>query len=384
MSDRDDYDAVVIGGGPAGGLSAYLLARLGWRTALLERGRRHRPKACGDCLSPRATGLLGRMGLLDEVRRLSAGPTRRLRVHLDGLEPLSVPIEENGEAGPGLLVDRGRFDQGLVDRAAAAGARIWQPAAARVVSWGPHLACIEVLHDGSRRRLRARLVVGADGLRSAVARAAGLGPAVGGARKFGFAARVPCPYAAAIGRHTIEMFVVEGGYLGVVRHGGGTLHVAGLIAAGEAPARNPFSFVESVAARFEVLRRARLDRLERRRGGRLLGAGPMPWRPSRVAGDRVALVGDAAGYVEPFTGEGMSWALESASVLAEALADERPGAWTPDTYRRAWRDRIGRRQRWCRGLALALGRPHLCRLLFRGAAGHPRLVRWLVGRVVRP
>ena len=103
-----------------------------------------------------------------------------------------------------------------------------------------------------------------------------------------------------------------------------------------------------------------------------------------MSGRLVALVGDAAGYVEPFSGEGMSWALESASVLAEVLADERPGAWTPDTYRRAWRDRIGRRQRWCRGLALALGRPHLCRLLFRGAAGHPRLVRWLVGRVVRP
>jgi len=65
-----DFDALVIGGGPAGSSTARGLARLGWRTALVEHGSRHRPKACGDCLNVRGVRLLQRAGLLDDVRAL--------------------------------------------------------------------------------------------------------------------------------------------------------------------------------------------------------------------------------------------------------------------------------------------------------------------------
>jgi flavin-dependent dehydrogenase len=230
-------------------------------------------------------------------------------------------------------------------------------------------------------------VVGADGLSSGVAAAAGLREVGCGGRKFGFASDVTGPGAGVIRPDTIEMFVVPGGYLGVVRHGREGVHVAGLVSLGATATRSPSAFIESVAGRFALLREAGLQRLEQRGYGRWLGAGPIPCRPRAVAGDRVALVGDAAGYIEPFTGEGMSWALEGAEVLSEVLADRMPGEWTPATalaYRRAWRARVGRRQRLCRALALALGRSGLQAGLFYAASGHPILSRWLVRRVVTP
>jgi flavin-dependent dehydrogenase len=207
-------------------------------------------------------------------------------------------------------------------------------------------------------------------------------------RKYGFAFDVRAPgNADAIQPETIEMFVVAGGYLGVVRRGGGDLHVAGLVGGRAPDDLAPFAFVESVAGRFDALTEAGLDRLDRPGCGRLLGAGPMPCRPRRVAGDRVVLVGDAAGYIEPFTGEGMSWALESAEILAAVAADLSPGGWTAMAarrYRRAWAGRVGRRQRGCTWLARVLARPAVSRALFGVAARGPAVVNALVRRAVMP
>jgi flavin-dependent dehydrogenase len=265
---------------------------------------------------------------------------------------------------------------------------VLQPATARLDVTTATPVTVQVHQGGDTQRLCCRLVVGADGIRSSVARAAGLAGGGARGRKYGFAFDVPAPGRVdAIEPGTIEMFVVAGGYLGVVRHGGGGLHVAGLVSGRTHDDSAPFAFVESVAGRFEALTEAGLDRLDRPRCGRLLGAGPMPCRPRRVAGDRVVLVGDAAGYIEPFTGEGMSWALESAEILATVVGDLSPGGWTSTAarrYRRAWAGRIGRRQRGCTWLARVLARPAVNRALYGVAAARPAVVNALVRRAVLP
>ncbi len=384
-SSPDDYDAIVIGGGPAGSCTARALARLGWRTALIEHGSRHRPKACGDCLNARGVRLLHRAGLLDDVRALAVGSTCRVRVHVAGRPPVTAPLPA-GDAGGGLLVPRDRFDQLLVDRAAEAGVHVFQPVSARVVELTPHSALVALRGNGAASRARCRLLVGADGLRSAIADASGLGRRRTAGGKFGFAIDVDEPARGAMAPGTIEMFVVRGGYIGVVARSDRRMHVAGLVSRAAA-AGNPVEFIESVARRFDVLRLSGLHRLRRTSVNRLLGAGPIPCRPRGVAGVRVALVGDAAGYVEPFSGEGISCALESAEVLADTLARRTPGDWTPATarvYQGQWTRRIGRRQHLDRLLARALERPGLTGGLMRVTGRYPAFAAWLVRMAARP
>ena len=381
----DDFDAIVIGGGPAGSCTARALARLGWRTALIEHGSRHRPKACGDCLNVRGVRLLQRAGLLDDVRALAVGSTRQVRVHVAGRPPFTAPLP-GGDAGVGLLVPRDRFDQLLVDRAAEAGVHVFQPVSARVIELTPHGARVALRGNGAASRARCRLLVGADGLRSAIADASGLGRRRTAGRKFGFAIDVDGPARGGVAPGTIEMFVVRGGYLGVVTRSDRRMHVAGLVSRGAA-ACNPIEFIESVARRFDVLRPSGLQRLRRSSVSRLLGAGPIPCRPRGVASARVALVGDAAGYVEPFIGEGISCALESAEILAATLAGQSPGDWTPATaraYQRNWTRRIGRRQHLARLLARALERPGLTGGLVSLTGRSPALAAWLLRLAVGP
>lgn len=381
------FDAVVIGGGPAGSSSARLLARLGWRTALLEHGPRHRPKACGTCLNPRAARLLSRAGLLDDVRGIAVGATCRVRVHTVGRPVLSAVLPQCRDAGQGMVVSRARLDQLLIDRARQAGVQVVQPATARVVEASSRGARVEFRQGRSTIRLRTRLVVGADGLRSAVADASGLGRRCRPGRTFGFAMDVACPAAGAVGPDTIEMFLVRGGYLGVVDHGGGRLHLAGLVDRRRPRAGSPIEFVAFVANQFDTLRRAGLHRLRRRAFDRISGAGPIPSRPHRVAAGPVALVGDAAGYTEPFSGEGISWALECAEILAESVAGQAPGDWTPAAarrYRRGWKRRIGRRQYLGRMLGPVLRRPDLAGSVLTVLGRHPAIAAWLLRRAVMP
>ncbi len=290
-----------------------------------------------------------------------------------------------GDAGFGLLVPRDRFDQLLVDRAAEAGVHVFQPVSARVVELTPHGARVALRGSAAASHARCRLLVGADGLRSAIADASGLGCRRTNGAKFGFAIDVDGPARGGVAPGTIEMFVVRGGYLGVVARSDRRMHVAGLISRAAAVG-NPLDFVESVARRFDVLRLSGLHRIRRASFKRLLGAGPIPCRPRGVAGVRVALVGDAAGYVEPFSGEGISCALESAEVLADTLARATPGDWTPAiarVYRNQWARRIGRRQHLDRLLARALERPGLTGPLASVTGRYPALAAWLVRMAVR-
>jgi flavin-dependent dehydrogenase len=366
-----EQDAVIIGGGPAGAMSALLLARAGWRVTIAEARARHRHKTCGYCLSPRVRPILERCGLRQDVERISRGTTRLLHLHLPRAAPISIAVHDDRGEG-GLVVERHLFDQLILDHAAAAGARVVQPSRAwlvrpterppqqrrrrrRAANVFAEKSIVHLEHAGRRSVIGCGLVVGADGLNSAVARSAGLQPRrIPRHRAYGFAIDLPRPARAS--RESIDMFVGPEGYLGLVG-AGEVLHAAALVRVRGRGPLDPASFREAMARLFPVPGGADGIDLRAPMEIRPVATGPMPWRPRRVAVGRVVLLGDAAGYVEPFTGEGMAWALESAALLAAVVEGTAPGQWSAThaaAYRRAWRRRIGGGQRRCSVIAALL------------------------------
>jgi flavin-dependent dehydrogenase len=186
----------------------------------------------------------------------------------------------------------------------------------------------------------------------------------------------------------IEMFLapLQSGYMGVVNCGGGMLHVAGLVDASADPAmRAPLDFVLHTARSHALLRKAGFDRMVAGQMQHLKAIGPMPWLPQKVANGAVVLAGDAAGYIDPFTGEGMGWAIESAELIgqvAERCSNCRWTAAASHQYAEAWKQTIARRQRTCCALVWALARPRITSMMMRLGARMPWIAQRVAAEVV--
>jgi flavin-dependent dehydrogenase len=347
--------ACVVGGGPAGAVSAAVLARHGWQVTLLERQPAPRTKCCGECLVPRAAAWLAELGLGDALEQARAGSTREVRM-LDARAGNAHPVWTHAFAGqPGVIVPRAAFDAALRDGARRAGAAIHAGRGAKLIHAGgdvgaqvgaPAVVTITALNDPSvaPRDMHFDLVVAADGVGSAIARAAGLAPTTTGSRagwSFTFEHCTDDHTLAPAG--TIELILFGSAYLGLVRRGH-VVHMAAIVERGDRWPSAPAEALRMMATRAPQLARF-LAHYEASQPLPALEAacGPLPWQPRAVTAGRVALVGDAAGYAEPYTGEGMGWAIEGAMLLGECFRD----GWTTAAaaeYQRRWRATVGRAQ----------------------------------------
>lgn len=374
-----DWDVVVIGAGPAGALAARGAAVRGARTLLVERKPFPRSKVCGACLNRAALETLERIGLSQTIGRLGGVPLREFHVRSQG-RGLTLPLPE------GLALSRSRFDAALVAAAVAAGAEFGPETSAAVEPLETEtLAEFRqiTLRDcaGTTLVARARVVIVADGLghssldalpefASRVAAASRIG--IGGVlREF------PAEYRPG----TIFMAVGRAGYAGLVRVEEGALNVAAAIA--PEFVRVQGSVPSALAA---ILTEGGLPPLERSEETVWHGTLPLTRTSPIVAGHRLLLVGDAAGYVEPFTGEGMAWALAGACAV-EPFALRGISKWD-GALERAWtrqhRSLIARRQRWCRWLSALLRHPRLTQALLSVVARAPQLARPVVRELTAP
>ena len=334
-SISESVDVLIAGAGPAGSACAILLARAGHRVLAADRAAFPRDKACADYLSPGALHALDRLGVLPAVESVAA-PLGGIRVTAARGSRLEGRFASAGaaryglsEETRGLCLPRRELDQLLVDAARAAGAVIVERTTveALVHEEGGAGGAVVRDRDGLRRVVRARMTIGADGLRSVAARAIGE-RAHHAPRRLAFVAHVD-----GLGGEPglAEMFVGASGYAGLNPLPGGRTNVA-LVVPGEtarAARGDAERFFFAGLHRFPELR----ERLPSARiARRVLATGPFAARSRTIVTNGAALVGDAADFFDPFTGEGVCSALRGAEMLAgvvhQALA-------TPGPVRRA-------------------------------------------------
>ena len=311
-------DAIVVGAGPAGSLTALLLARRGLDVVLLDRAAFPRPKPCGDCLSAAATDLLQRHGLLDRVR--ATGPA-----WLEGWTLTSPGGHAcTGRFGPrrGLAIERAVLDAEIRDAALEAGARpvtghvvglLRDPDTGRVTGVRVRGAGRDTAGAGGDARA-ARLVVGADGLRSVVARELGAIRRRPRLRKVSLTAHVDG--VAGLSRLG-HMYVLDGGCIGMAPVGGGRANLTLVVdreRAGDLAGLGPAAFFRRWLERVPGLP-DRLGDAADPVAGEILASGPFDWPSRGPVAAGAALVGDAAGYYDPFTGQGIHNALAGAESL---------------------------------------------------------------------
>ena len=372
--DGSRWDVIVVGAGPAGSMAAIVSAGQGLRTLLVDRSTFPRDKVCGGCLNGAALAELSSVGLGDLPARLNGAPLTRFHLGAMGAEARVVlPV--------GVWISRIQFDAALVREAMAAGAAFLPGTLATDAGLGRDGRRVNLRHKDKTVLAEARWIVAADGLAGGYSGSlAELNVHQSGETYIGLAADtvMDAEYDTGI----IHMACHAAGYAGLVCHEDGRLHIAAAISArwlktcrtpGAAVARileaNDWPVPEALASiRFHGTPRLRTSR-----------------RP--VAAARVFLVGDAAGYVEPFTGEGIAWALQgghaAALRLPAAIAGSEYGKETSD-WNRTYRELIGSRQRWCRLTTDLLRRPAWTRMGVRLLGVAPRLANPMLRAINQP
>ena len=343
------YDVVIAGAGPAGSTCATLCAEAGLRTLLLEKGTFPRDKVCGDCLNPGCWPVLDQLGVSNEILASPHLPIPNVSF-VAASHRLTLPLHSTP---PGeIAITRRLLDDILLRRAARAGADVRQNTPICTLSSDP----TGLWHIGPHM---TPLLVAADGRNSTVARLLGSAPPAHRDR-VGLQSHAPTPPDLG---HGIELHLFPEGYCGTAPVGHGLTNFCLVATAADLTALR-----SAVCTRFDLpatLEWHAIAPLERAPIGPLLNG--------------VAYIGDAARVVEPFTGEGIYYALHSARLAARHIIAGTLAAY-PATHAALYRRRlwINRLARW------AVTHPRAGALLLRTLSIHPPSLEFLVQRVTGP
>ena len=318
-------DVLIVGAGPAGTVAATVLARNGARVRLVDRARFPRDKLCGDTVNPGTLALLRRLDMADRLETRGLPVAGMIVTGADG-----VAVESpypNGLQGRALV--RRELDWSLLQHATAAGAEFEPRTTVRRAVWndGGAGGITGVIVDSGGvndvRTIRARVVIAADGRHSTLAFGLGLARHPEHPRRWAIGAYFEnVDQLSSFG----EMHVRRGGYIGVAPIPGGLANVC-LVkpwAGGDSSLRDPDGLLQRELARDPMLR-------ERFKGARLvmppvvLGPLAVDVNPHAIPG--LLLAGDAAGFIDPMTGDGLRFAVRGGELAAQAALQALASGW---------------------------------------------------------
>jgi menaquinone-9 beta-reductase len=324
-------DVLVAGGGPAGSATASHLARRGYSVLLVDKARFPREKACGEYQSPGVVEALERLGALDLIAAQNpCWPAGMQIVTPNKSFRLTYADSDNG--GHALGIPRSLLDQALLDHARRCGAEVWEKTRALApLMDGDRMTGLRIRNDGAEREISASFVVVADGLHSTITRALGLDRQVRWPRRLGLVAR----YEGVYGLDEYgQMHTGRGVYCGISPVGQGLVNIGLVTRLGAKPkGESTADFLNRQISSMPSVVQALADG---QRVTPIRGIGPLARQVRRVSGPGYLLVGDAAGFFDPFTGEGVHRALRGAELAAAAVerALNRPDA-QPEGYEQA-------------------------------------------------
>ena len=371
------WDVVVVGAGPAGALAAHGLASRGVRVLLVEQRLFPRWKVCGACLSPQALAALKTAGLGDLVAAQGGLSLERLQLGVAGrVNPIAL--------GAGRVLSRSRLDQALLEAAVAVGATVMTGTRAVLGAAATGLEPDRevVLQKGTARwSVRAKVVLIAAGLsHRAIDKEAEISTSIQPHSRIGAGCVLPGE-AAELAPGVLQMAVGQGGYVGLVRVESGEINLA---CAFDRPMLGSVGGAALLCQK--ILAEAGFATLPGLKESAWQLTAALSRRTIPLAGHRLLLLGDAAGYVEPFTGEGMGWAITS-SLAALPLVLRGLEHWDgaiETEWRRLHRRWVAQKQRSCRVLAVVLRHPRISWGLHRLAGSFPSVASSMIGLLQRP
>ena len=409
--DSQHYDVAIIGAGIAGSMAALLSSRAGLQTALLERHRFPRHKVCGCCVNGRAFQILKQADLESGLRQLQPATTSSLAVRYLGRE-LNVPMPT------GFAVSRRTMDQWLVDEAIASGCQFVdevtasvQPLASESDGAPPEItgsskadhpqertiqlrfatrhspngttACDDENAASSNVQVFAKVVLVCDGLgHPSLQLIPSFKAAPEAGSRIGLGAVFPRAAADAwIRQGEVLMAVAPQGYAGVVEIENNQLNLAAAIDPSCLNKSN--SPLDCLA---NIFRSAGVPMPHELQHATIKGTVPLTRSARRIAGHRLFLLGDSTGYVEPFTGEGMAWALTAATAALPFVVSAIRNGWSDELINRwqsSFNDMTCTQQKICRVLSATLKHPWLLPPVMTTCQLFPSLTQRLVSRINR-
>ena len=367
---REEWDLVVVGAGLSGSIAAREAARRGSRVLLVEKAAFPRRKVCGCFLNANALANLAELNLTSLLVESHAPPVRGVFLSA-GTRQAYLPLPT------GAALSRTRLDTQLAREAVAAGAALLLRTEAHLIGVGNDRCRLRLTRGEVEVEIVSRIVVAADGLAGRLARETqDCVQSVNPRSRIGVSAamaRAPEGYQPG----TIQMVVGREGYIGALQMEDGHLELAAALDPAAIKRWGPGETVH------RILQHSPLPRFEGVCELEWQGTNPLSRQTSPPAGRRIFFVGDAAGYIEPFTGEGMAWAIASGAAVAgiahqaaQQYSDDLPRHWIQN------RERLLRgRMRLCQLVTQSLRSQRLTELNVAILSHFPFLatpvIRWL-------